>query len=327
MIDKSLWRTARSAGCASILSADFAAAHPDRSCPNHTHLPIWSRQQRVRCETFFLRCVRMNRRSIRSSPPAMRWLPNTVTTFGRRLKRSRLHLTLLYLDKFSDIPETYLQHAIETGDAIAASPFDLTLDMAGSFRSNDLPWWLSCSNIPIALTAVHRDLYASMRSRGETVRGGASFTPHVTISRSNREPLPDTPITSIHWRVGRYASSKASSASAISTSSKHGSWMEMNKLLAADEPAPFSLAREESRSPFVLICDHAGRRIPRALGDLGVSAADRERHIAWDIGAAGVASHLPNGSVRFSSSRRIRAWSSTATGRSMSQVPSSRAAS
>jgi predicted N-formylglutamate amidohydrolase len=66
----------------------------------------------------------------------------------------------------------------------------------------------------------------------------------------------------------------------------------MDRLLAPDEPVAFSVARENGRSPFVLICDHAGKRIPRALGDLGVSASERERHIAWDIGAAGVASRL-----------------------------------
>ncbi len=66
----------------------------------------------------------------------------------------------------------------------------------------------------------------------------------------------------------------------------------MDRLLAADEPPAFSVVRENGESPFVLICDHAGKRIPRALGDLGVSAAERERHIAWDIGAAEVASHL-----------------------------------
>jgi predicted N-formylglutamate amidohydrolase len=32
--------------------------------------------------------------------------------------------------------------------------------------------------------------------------------------------------------------------------------------------------------------------MPRSLGDLGVSASERERHIAWDIGALGVAREL-----------------------------------
>ncbi|MGH8122742.1 MAG: N-formylglutamate amidohydrolase [Rudaea sp.] len=63
-------------------------------------------------------------------------------------------------------------------------------------------------------------------------------------------------------------------------------------LLAPDEPPAFSVARAEATAPFLLICDHAGRNIPRALGDLGVPADQLQRHIAWDIGALGVAAHL-----------------------------------
>lgn len=64
------------------------------------------------------------------------------------------------------------------------------------------------------------------------------------------------------------------------------------RVLADDEPAPFSIEREAGQSPFVLICDHAGRRIPRALGTLGVADNELARHIAWDIGAHGLASRL-----------------------------------
>ena len=46
------------------------------------------------------------------------------------------------------------------------------------------------------------------------------------------------------------------------------------------------------RSPFLLTCDHYGRLIPRMLGDLGVPAGELTRHIAWDIGIAGVAEAL-----------------------------------
>jgi predicted N-formylglutamate amidohydrolase len=45
-------------------------------------------------------------------------------------------------------------------------------------------------------------------------------------------------------------------------------------------------------SPFLLLGDHAGREIPRALGELGLSAAERRRHIAWDIGVAGLGQRL-----------------------------------
>lgn len=64
------------------------------------------------------------------------------------------------------------------------------------------------------------------------------------------------------------------------------------RLLAHDEPAPFSIDNCDGKSPFLLICDHAGRRVPRALGDLGVGAADMQRHIAWDIGADCVTQRL-----------------------------------
>ena len=63
-------------------------------------------------------------------------------------------------------------------------------------------------------------------------------------------------------------------------------------LLGADEAAPAEVLRPEGKSRFLLTADHAGRAIPRALGDLGVSAAEMERHIAWDIGIAGVTRRL-----------------------------------
>lgn len=63
-------------------------------------------------------------------------------------------------------------------------------------------------------------------------------------------------------------------------------------LLDPDDPAPVLIERADSRSPFVLACDHAGRRVPRALGDLGLAAAHFERHIAYDIGIEPVARRL-----------------------------------
>lgn len=60
-------------------------------------------------------------------------------------------------------------------------------------------------------------------------------------------------------------------------------------LLGPDDPPPFEYVAGDGISPFLLTCDHAGKRIPRALGTLGLGPTDLERHIAWDIGAAGVA--------------------------------------
>ena len=63
-------------------------------------------------------------------------------------------------------------------------------------------------------------------------------------------------------------------------------------LLAGDEVPPVLEENADSTSPFFLTCDHHGRLIPRALGDLGVPASELTRHIAWDIGIAGVATML-----------------------------------
>lgn len=57
---------------------------------------------------------------------------------------------------------------------------------------------------------------------------------------------------------------------------------------APDDPEPVEILREQGKSVFVLTADHAGRAIPRRLGTLGLSAAELETHIAWDIGIGGV---------------------------------------
>jgi predicted N-formylglutamate amidohydrolase len=63
---------------------------------------------------------------------------------------------------------------------------------------------------------------------------------------------------------------------------------ERDSLLAADEPPPVTVYNENGPSPFVIVADHAGNLMPRSLGRLSVPQSERERHIAWDIGIAGV---------------------------------------
>jgi predicted N-formylglutamate amidohydrolase len=60
-------------------------------------------------------------------------------------------------------------------------------------------------------------------------------------------------------------------------------------LLGREDPAPVVEENPEGRSPFLLTSDHFGRAIPHKLGDLGLPASELTRHIAWDIGIAGVA--------------------------------------
>lgn len=66
----------------------------------------------------------------------------------------------------------------------------------------------------------------------------------------------------------------------------------MRGLLRPDEGDPVISINENGQSPVVLVCEHAGRVIPQALGNMGLSPEDLTRHIAWDIGAEAVARRL-----------------------------------
>jgi len=66
----------------------------------------------------------------------------------------------------------------------------------------------------------------------------------------------------------------------------------VGSLFEEHELHPVSVERACGQSPFFLTCDHASNRIPESLGTLGLEAADLQRHIAWDIGAAEVSRHL-----------------------------------
>lgn len=60
----------------------------------------------------------------------------------------------------------------------------------------------------------------------------------------------------------------------------------------AGDPPPVTVINPAGSSAFLFTGDHAGDVIPSALGDLGLSAAERARHIAWDIGVGGLGERL-----------------------------------
>ncbi|MCC6466887.1 MAG: N-formylglutamate amidohydrolase [Alphaproteobacteria bacterium] len=67
---------------------------------------------------------------------------------------------------------------------------------------------------------------------------------------------------------------------------------EAEGLLGPDDPPPIELLNASGGAPALLLCDHASRAVPRALGRLGLDDALLMRHIGWDIGAAEVTRHL-----------------------------------
>lgn len=63
-------------------------------------------------------------------------------------------------------------------------------------------------------------------------------------------------------------------------------------LIGPGDPAPFEVVNLDGPRPIMLICDHASNAVPAALNDLGLDANTVRRHIAYDIGAAGVTRRL-----------------------------------
>lgn len=60
---------------------------------------------------------------------------------------------------------------------------------------------------------------------------------------------------------------------------------------AAHEPA-VEFVNIDGAADILLVCDHASRRFPSDYGDLGLPAAELERHIAYDIGSAALTRRL-----------------------------------
>lgn len=58
------------------------------------------------------------------------------------------------------------------------------------------------------------------------------------------------------------------------------------------DPAPVEVVPATGSARLLLICEHAGRALPARLGGLGLTERELSLHIAWDIGAEGVARQL-----------------------------------
>ncbi len=58
--------------------------------------------------------------------------------------------------------------------------------------------------------------------------------------------------------------------------------------------AAYQITGAERQGRWLITCDHASNHVPVEVcgGDLGIAADDMARHIAWDVGAAGLARAL-----------------------------------
>ena len=66
----------------------------------------------------------------------------------------------------------------------------------------------------------------------------------------------------------------------------------MQQLLGPDDPPACSVHNADGKAPLLLLCDHASKAVPKALGSLGISDHELSRHIGWDIGGLDAAIEL-----------------------------------
>ncbi|MEQ8443526.1 MAG: N-formylglutamate amidohydrolase [Alphaproteobacteria bacterium] len=65
--------------------------------------------------------------------------------------------------------------------------------------------------------------------------------------------------------------------------------LQSSKLLGPDDPPAFEVRNPDGAGPAVILCDHASNLVPARLDRLGLGVDALERHIAYDIGAKGMA--------------------------------------
>ncbi len=64
------------------------------------------------------------------------------------------------------------------------------------------------------------------------------------------------------------------------------------KVLQKGEPKSFRTMNEKGKGYCVIVCDHASNRVPKSLGNLGLSKKQLSQHIAWDPGTADIGKQL-----------------------------------
>lgn len=66
----------------------------------------------------------------------------------------------------------------------------------------------------------------------------------------------------------------------------------MHGFVRSSAAAPVATLNRQAQGAAVLICEHASNYVPQGYDRLGLSAADLQSHIAWDIGALPLAEQL-----------------------------------
>jgi predicted N-formylglutamate amidohydrolase len=64
------------------------------------------------------------------------------------------------------------------------------------------------------------------------------------------------------------------------------------KLLQKGEPPVVRVVNPKGKGKYVIVCDHASNRVPKALKNLGLKKSELKQHIAWDPGTEDIGLHM-----------------------------------
>lgn len=92
--------------------------------------------------------------------------------------------------------------------------------------------------------------------------------------------------------MGRISGDTPSASGEAAPELSRGPAGRQASLIGAGEPPAFRVFNPQGRARVLVVCDHASRRIPAALDNLGLDELALTRHIASDIGAGDVAERL-----------------------------------
>ena len=123
---------------------------------------------------------------------------------GRPLAADRFHITLHHLGDHAGVRRDIVAMATEAAEAVAASPFDVTFDRAGSFHNGgNNPFVLQGGEDLEALKAFQRALGLAMARAGLGRLMSKTFTPHVTLLY-DRRLVAEQPVEPVTWTVGDF---------------------------------------------------------------------------------------------------------------------------
>ena len=119
-------------------------------------------------------------------------------TLGRATPAENLHVTVAFV---GDVARERIADLCAIGAAVAGveSPFTLTLDRTGTFRTTAIAW-AGVTSMQPPLAQLAGNLNDALAAAGFAVER-RPFTPHVTLARRCRNPVGAALAASIAWTV------------------------------------------------------------------------------------------------------------------------------